>query len=323
MNKPFAFGIVYLVIVTVLAELVNQFISGLSSIIWAILLGLVLGNVFNLNKRWPQALKFGEKNVLGWAIILLGLQMDFSIIASYLWLLPILAIMIFISIFLGEKLGPKFGIEKECGILLGAGNAICGTSAIAAIAPVIKAKPHQTGVSISVIHLLGTLGLLAIPALLPLVSLSNESWGIMTGGTLQAVGQAIGGGYAVNGQAGEIATIVKLSRVLMLGPVALLLSLRMHKKGNSSERPKLPLFIVFFVVAVLVGNFIPMNTAVLNACDGIQHYLLVFAMAAIGSKIFYKDLLVSGPKALKVGTLIFIFQIAFIGLVIFLKHLYF
>jgi len=323
MNKPLIFGIVYLVFITVLAETINNFVPGLSSIIWAILLGLVLGNVFNLNKHWPKALAFGEKNVLSLAIILLGMQMDFTSIGSFLWLIPVLIIMIFISIFLGEKLGPKFGIMKECGILLGAGNAICGTSAIAAIAPIVKAKPFQTGISISVIHLLGTLGLLAIPVLLPLLNLSNNTWGIMTGGTLQAVGQAVGAGYAVNSSAGEVATIVKLTRVLMLGPVALLLSLRMRKADTNQERPKFPRFILWFVLAVLIGNFIPVNVAVLDACNGIQHYLLVFAMAAIGSKIFYKDLLVSGPKALKVGTIIFAFQIGFIALTLWLKQLYF
>ncbi len=321
MNKPFVVGIAYLIFVTAIAEILDYYISGLSSIIWALIIGLVLGNIFNLNNKWPQALTFGEKNILSWAIVLLGLQMDFRVATSFLWLFPILIVMIVVSIFLGEKLGNKFGIGKDCGLLVGAGNAICGTSAIAAIAPVIGAKPHQTAISISVIHVLGTLGLLAVPALVTVVNVNEESWGILTGGTLQAVGQAVGAGYAVGKHAGDVATIVKLSRVLMLGPVVLFLSIKAHKAGGKKGKLKFPKFILWFAVAILVGNFIPQH--VTQVSENIQEYLLVLAMAAIGSKIFYKDLLVSGPKALKVGSIIFIFQIAFIALIIWLKQLYF
>ena len=322
MNKPFIIGLAYLLSITGLSYLLNHFIHGLSPILWALILGLVSGNLFNLKKNFGKALTFGEKEMLAVAIVLLGFQMDFSKIASILWLVPVLILMIILSIFLGQKLAPAFKIDQECGILLGAGNAICGTSAIASIAPVIKAKPYQTAISISVIHLLGTLALLLIPVLIPILKLESEAWGIITGGTFQAVGQAIGAGYTVNPMAGEIATIVKLARVLMLGPVVLYFSLKRKKDDVSTERPKLPLFIYGFVLAALLGNFFPVIQEQEFLMKG-QDFFLVLAMAAIGSKIFYKDLLVSGPKALKLGSLIFVFQIVFMVAFIWLKAIMF
>jgi uncharacterized integral membrane protein (TIGR00698 family) len=318
MNKPFTIGIAYLLLVTLLAFVLDHYVSMLGTILWALILGLLLGNLFNLKEKFPKALAFGEKHLLNGAIILLGLQMNFMSITSYLWLIPILILMIGLSIFLGKFFAPKFGVDKECGILLGAGNAICGTSAIATLAPVIQAKNYQTAISISVIHLLGTLGLLAIPFLVTVLNFEDETWGIITGGTFQAVGQAVGAGYTVNAVAGEVATIVKLSRVLMLAPVVLFFTLGSKKNGNSGK-VKFPKFIIGFIVAVVLGNFVPQ----LNDIEYIaqtQDVLLVIAMAAIGTKIFYKDLLVSGPKALKLGTFIFIFQILFIALFIFIKN---
>ena len=96
--------------------------------------------------------------------------------------------------------------------------------------------------SISVIHVLGTVALLAIPVLIPILPIENESWGIITGGTFQAVGQAIGAGYTVSLSAGEVATIIKLSRVLMLAPVVLYFTLKNKKTSPSSSKGKKLLF---------------------------------------------------------------------------------
>ncbi len=322
MNKPFILGLFYIAAITIIAYSFGDLIMGFSTIIWALLLGLILGNIFNLNKRIPKALVFGEKQLLAGAIILLGFQLDVMVIQNYLWMLPILIVMIIISIVMGIKLAPRFGIDKDCGLLLGAGNAICGTSAIATLAPVINAKNYQTAVSISVIHVLGAVALLAIPILIPILPIEDESWGIITGGTFQAVGQAIGAGYSVSLSAGEVATIIKLTRVLMLAPVVLFFTLRSKTDSQSSSKVKFPLFIYGFIIAIIIGNFmneLPFMSSIAYA----QEVLLVAAMVAIGSKIFYKDLLISGPKAFKLGLFIFIFQIGFISMFIWAKQILF
>jgi uncharacterized integral membrane protein (TIGR00698 family) len=322
MNKPFYLGLFYIATLTFIAYVLGDLVAGLSNIIWALLLGLVAGNLFNLNKRIPKALVFGEKQLLAGAIILLGFQLDVMVIQNYIWMLPILIVMIILSMMLGIKLAPRFGIDKECGLLLGAGNAICGTSAIATLAPVINAKNYQTAVSISVIHVLGTVALLAIPVIIPVLPIEDESWGIITGGTFQAVGQAIGAGYTVSLSAGEVATIIKLTRVLMLAPVVLFFTLKNKKESKSSSKVKFPLFIYGFIGAIIVGNFIN-ELPFVSTISSIQEILLVAAMVAIGSKIFYKDLLVSGPKAFKLGLFIFIFQIGFISMFIWVKQILF
>ena len=320
MNKPFYLGLLYIAFITFIAYAFGDLVTGFSTIIWALLLGLIAGNIFNLNKRFPKALVFGEKQLLAGAIILLGFQLDFMVIQNYLWMLPVLVVMIVTSMVLGIKLAPRFGIDKECGLLLGAGNAICGTSAIATLAPVINAKNYQTAVSISVIHVLGTVALLAIPVLIPILPIEDQSWGIITGGTFQAVGQAVGAGYTVSLSSGEVATIIKLSRVLMLAPVVLFFTIKNKKESQSSGKIKFPLFIYGFIGAILIGNFLN-EPPFMSTIETIQEVLLVAAMVAIGSKIFYKDLLVSGPKAFKLGLFIFIFQICFISMFIWVKQI--
>ena len=320
MNKSFVLGLGYIIATSLLASFLADVTVGFSPIIWALILGLIAGNVFHLNKHIPKALVFGEKQLLAGAIILLGFQLKFAVIQSFLWILPVLAVMIVLSIVLGFKLAPRFGIDKECGLLLGAGNAICGTSAIATLAPIIKAKNYQTAISISVIHVLGTLALLAIPLLVPILKLENETWGVITGGTFQAVGQAVGAGYTVGTEAGDIATIIKLIRVLLLAPVVLFFSFRNKKQGEGQQIVKLPLFIFGFIATILIGNLFPVSSLV-DLTEDLQDWLLIGAMVAIGSKIFYKDLIVSGPKALKLGLFIFAFQIAFIAATIGVKHL--
>ena len=325
MKKPFVLGILYLIGATVLSYALNEVAGFLSNIIWALLLGMLFGNVFNLKKSIGSGLTFGEKKVLTWAIVLMGLQMSITDLTGLAWMIPVLMLMIFLSIWLAEKLAPRFGIRDTCGILIGAGNAICGSSAIAAISPVVKSEPYETGVSISVIHLLGTLGMLIIPALSGIFPLNDEIWGILSGGTLQAVGQAVAGGYAVSETAGETATIIKMTRILFLGPVVILLSYRFSKAQplETGKKIAFPFFILGFVGMVILSNVINLPETVLSGAKQTERFFLTFAMAAIGSKIYYRDLLLKGFRVLKLGTLIFIVQILLITAVILVKFNFF
>ena len=149
----------------------------IGEVVVALMLGLIVANVFKLPEPWGKAITFGEKKVLGWAIGLMGLQLSIMKVQDLAWLLPVVLIMILLSLYLGEKAANRFGVSKGGGILIGAGNAICGSAAIAALSPVIKAKPYETGVSISVIQILGTVGMLVIPALASILPMDDTFLG--------------------------------------------------------------------------------------------------------------------------------------------------
>lgn len=276
----------------------------------ALLLGFVLANAVVLHPKLTPGFQFSEKRVLGWAIALMGLQLSFTKLNLSWWLLPVLIFAIAIALVLGSKISKRFGVLNTCGYMIGVGTAICGASAIAAVSPFLKTKAHETGVAIGVVNLLGTAGMLLLPGLAVLLNLTPEYSGVLLGGSLQAVGQVVGAGYAMGDEVGEIATLVKLGRVLMLGPVVLFTALLMHSKSDKLDRKKmLPGFIVTFFVLMVLANVFALPEEVLGILKMVDKILLAIAMAAIGLQIRLRDLLKQGPKALVLGILIFAVQI--------------
>src|SRR5690606_12471182 len=130
--------------------------------------------------------------------------------------------------------------------LLGAGSAICGSSAIGATAPLIQAKEEETGISLAVINLLGLLGMVFLPLIAVGLSCSEVQTGIFLGGILQSVGHVVGTAFAINSEVGEIATVVKMGRVAFLIPFLLVVFFLFLKKADDTKL-KFPIFyFVFF-----------------------------------------------------------------------------
>ncbi len=276
----------------------------------ALILGLLLANIFKLSPKLTPGFQFSEKKVLGWAIALMGLQLSFAKLSISWWLAPVILLAMVVAISIGYRIATRFGVFSSCGYMMGVGTAVCGASAIAAVSPFLKSQPHETGVAIGVVNVLGTLGMLILPALALALGFGDEETGVLIGGSLHAVGQVVGAGYAVNEVTGEIATFVKLGRVLMLGPVVLFTALLMHSKSGSLERKKvLPGFIIVFLVLLLVTNLFNLPTEVTSTVKLIDKALLTIAMAGIGLQIRVRDLIKQGPKALALGSIIFVVQI--------------
>lgn len=276
----------------------------------ALLLGFVLANVFTLPQRWQAGVQFSEKKVLGWAIALMGLQLTFAKLTLSWWLIPVLIIAMIAVIAMGSRISRKFGVLQTCGYMIGVGTAVCGASAIAAVSPLLNTRPHETGVAIGVVNLLGTAGMVLLPMLVLALGFSPHEAGMAIGGSLQAVGQVVGAGYAVGDVTGEVATLVKLGRVLLLGPVVLFTALAMRKKAAGVDRKKiLPGFILAFLVLLFITNVVNLPQDVLAYAKRIDKLLLTVAMAAIGMQIRLRDLLKQGPKALLLGSLIFALQL--------------
>ena len=309
-NKQLLPGLGVTILLAAVAFIAASAFSFGSVEVLALLLGIVLANVTTLPGKFSPGIQFSEKRILGWAIALMGLQLSFANLNLSWWLLPVLLLAITLSIVLGSRLNKQFGVLNSCGYMIGVGTAICGASAIAAVSPFLKTKAHETGVAIGVVNLLGTVGMLLLPGLAVLLGLSAEESGVVIGGSLQAVGQVVGAGYVMGDEVGEIATLVKLGRVLMLGPVVLFTALLMHTKSEKVDRKKvLPGFIVTFFVLMILANVFTLPEQFLGIVKTIDKVLLAIAMAAIGMQIRLRDLLRQGPKALLLGGVIFVVQI--------------
>jgi len=310
-NRTHIFGLLLCFAIAGLSFLAKDLFGLATTEVTALLLGLGVANFFPLGEKFAPGIQFSEKKILAWAIALLGIQMSFRNLNISLWLIPAIILAIGVSIFLGKLLAKRVGVSDNCGFFIGVGTAICGASAIAAVSPFFKSDSSQTGVSIGVVNVLGTVGMLLLPLLTVALGFSQEQAGVLIGGSLQAVGHVVGGGYAVGDEAGQIATLVKLGRVLMLGPVVIITALVMSKKNAELDQKKIiPGFIVVFLLLLILANVVNIPEEITQPIKLLDKWLLTAAMAGIGLRIKVKDLMRQGPKALLLGSIIFVVQIA-------------
>lgn len=200
-------------------------------LVLAILLGAVVRTLWTPDSRWKPGIDYSAKQVLEVAIVLLGLTLNVPLLLSAG---PLLAAGIIAAVFaalgLGVLIGRAFGLRHRLAILVAVGNAICGNSAIAAVAPVIGAEPDDVASSIAFTAVLGVAVVLALPLLVTPLGLSEYQYGVVAGLTVYAVPQVLAATLPVSALSGQVGTLVKLTRVLMLGPIVIGLSIFMRRR---------------------------------------------------------------------------------------------
>ncbi|KAB2805461.1 YeiH family protein [Phaeocystidibacter luteus] len=306
-------GVAFITLLSVIALTLGNYVGGLSPVVWGLILGMIGGNLAvhpDLENLKP-GIKFGEKTILAYAIILMGIPTGKSLNSSAPWdsALIVLLVMV-VTIFSALLLYRLFKLNREDGLLIGIGNAVCGASAIAAISGITKADAKSTGMGIAVINILGIIGLFAVPPIVLALDMDTIPGALMTGGTLQALGQAVAAGEAVNPETGLWATTIKLFRVSMLLPIAIVVALSVGRKnGNKPSLKLIPTFLWLFVLTAVVGYIEVLPTNITSVLHDIEKYLLTIAMVAIGWQIQFGKLKNEGPRRLLFGTLIFIIQL--------------
>jgi len=287
------------------------------SITLALVAGIIVGNVAPIGRIRSEGIEWSEKVLLSWAVALLGLNLDFSVLVEFRGGggVALIAVVIVVAVTLGMGLvvGRWVGLPRSLGLLLGVGTAICGSSAIAAVAPLVSKDRTEIGLSVSVINLLGTVGIFLLPAVVVLQGFGESAAGLLIGGSLQAVGHVVAAGFAVSDTVGELAIAVKMFRVLLLGPLVIVLGLVMRSRGGRSLK-LVPAYIVAFVVLAVVGNLGILPVEWTGSIKMISKVLLAIAMAGVGLRIQLAGLVRQAPRALIVGGVIFFFQIVLLSL---------
>ncbi len=312
-------GIVLAVAIMLAAKFLSGYVPALGATLLALILGLVIRQMLNNFTVFSEGVAWSEKYVLEAAIVLIGFGFEvkqFSKIGvtTLLLIFGSIVVIILLALLLSKIFGKK---ENKLYWLLGAGSAICGSSAIGATAPLIQAKEEETGLSMAVINLLGLLGMIILPLIALGLGFSDVDTGILIGGILQSVGHVVGTGFSINQEVGEIATVVKMGRVAFLIPFLLTVYF-LFRKRNDGSKMKFPVFIILFLIAVLVAQTGFLNTDTLKMISKSGDTLLNIGMAAIGLKINVKALWKISGKAFLAGAIIFIVQITIF--VLFLKN---
>ena len=256
----------------------------IEALVVAILLGMVVRTARAPSRRTAAGVRFAAKDLLELAVLRLGASVDLPLLVRAG---PALAAGIVLLVVLGlacsYALGRALGLPPKLATLVACGNAICGNSAIAAVAPVIGAEPEHVATSIAFTAILGVGVVLGLPLLMKPLALSFYQYGVLAGLTVYAVPQVLAAAFPVSALSGEVGTLVKLVRVLMLGPVVLFFALR-HREAHTTF--KLTQLVPWFIVGFLglaglraLGAVPAPMAAVAKSFSG---WLTIAAMAALG-----------------------------------------
>lgn len=282
----------------------------------ALLAGIALGTLPGLRPRLGAGAKRVSKQAIPYAIVAIGfgLELEKLIQSGDVWSGLFIVVCAMSSAFAGAlAFGRLFGLNPRASMLLGAGTAVCGNSAIMAVAPTVEPTDEDLGLSIGVINLLGVVMLFALPPLAIALGVEGDRGGVLAGLTVHAVPQAIATGEVFGEEAGAMASLYKLIRVAMLVPVVAILALaltRIRGAETGGKRASIPLFVVLFVVAAgaraagLVDSTIEIGESSKPLWAWANHggkFVLAMALAAIGIGLDIKTLVRVGPRMLIVG----------------------
>ena len=282
----------------------------------ALVLGLIVANLFGhpfleLNHKATNYL-------LQFSVVGLGFGMNVhSAVAAGKEGFLFTVLSIFSTLILGTFLGKWFKTEKKTTHLISCGTAICGGSAIAAIAPIIKSNEKQTSVALGVIFILNSVALFLFPAVGHWLDLSQKEFGLWCAIAIHDTSSVVGAASKFGPEALQIATTVKLARALWIIPVALITAFFFK---NKSGKIKIPYFIGFFIVAMIANTYLPQISNFGPHLVSVAKIGLTVTLFLIGAGLNRKVLKSVGFKPLAQGILLWTFiAIATLISIIYLK----
>jgi uncharacterized integral membrane protein (TIGR00698 family) len=281
----------------------------LESIVLAILLGVAIRSFWRPGRAWTRGIDFSAKTLLEIAVMMLGASISVqTVLTGGVGLLAGVAGVVAASLFASYLIGRTFRLSHRLALLVACGNSICGNSAIAAVAPIIDAEADDIASSIAFTAILGVAVVLLLPLLVPVLHLSPRQYGVLAGLTVYAVPQVLAATFPVGLLSTQMGTLVKLMRVLMLGPVVLLISLgtadtRSEEDAGVKGRLRglrlsrlVPWFIIGFVGLAGARSMGWIPQAALSPLTQAASLLTIVAMAALGLGVDMRSLRHAGGR---------------------------
>jgi len=262
----------------------------LDGVVLAILIGVAVRSVWRPGESFLPGVVFSARTLLELAVMLLGASISAAaVVAQGLTLLIGVALVVTCAILVSYGIGRMMGLDRGMAILIACGNSICGNSAIAAAAPVIHADGEDVASAIAFTAVLGVVVVLTLPLLISVFGLSVTQYGVFAGLTVYAVPQVLAATAPVAAASVQMGTLVKLLRVLMLGPVVLVLSLLQSRidgaeiaTGRPNLRHMVPWFILGFIGLGMLRSAGLIPDWVVGYTAPLASFLTVLAMAALG-----------------------------------------
>lgn len=288
----------------------------LEALVLSILIGTTLRTIWTPDRRWFPGISFSAKVLLEVAVVLLGASISATtILAAGPALLAGIASVVVAAIGISFLIGRLLHLPARMALLVACGNSICGNSAIATVAPIIGADGDDVAASIGFTAVLGVAVVLGLPLLGAILHLDGLQYGVFAGLTVYAVPQVVAATAPVGAVAIQMGTLVKLVRVLMLGPVCLLLSFVAAPLRDEADeeaphvtagdrplrsRPQLhhlvPWFILGFLLFLLLRTMGVFPKDAVGPIESTASLLTVISMAALGLGVDVRSILSAGGR---------------------------
>lgn len=311
-------GVILSFLVALISKGLAVFLPQLGGATIAILLGIVLGNTMGNQDLFDKGTKFSESKLLEISVVLLGATVTFQTVAE-IGIKGVIFIVLLMAgtILFTYKVGKLLGFNQSMALMMAGGNAVCGSSAIASIAPVIGAKDEEKGQIITLVNLLGTIMMLTLPFIgLALFGDGLIAKSALLGGTLQSVGQVVAGASLLNEEVVQFAMLFKILRILLLVVVVFVFEKWASRTAipqetavvGSSKKKTLPWYVTGFLVVCIINSVFHIPALLSESAHFVSGWCEVTALAAIGLRLNLKKFLKEGPKFMIYGLSVGAFQ---------------
>lgn len=313
-NMP---GIFLSLLLALVSSMLGNMFPIVGGPVFGIMLGLAINNTLGKPEITLKGIMFTSKKVLTWAIVVLGGGLSLTqVLKTGLSSFSVTMFTLATAFITAYVVGRLLGIPYKLKTLIGVGTAICGGSAIAAVAPIIEADDLDIAYSISTIFLFNIIAVLIFPPLGHLLGFSDKAFGLWAGTAINDTSSVVAAGYAYSNAAGAYATIVKLTRATMIIPISLIFALitaynkkkeaKKDSKVNYSLKKIFPWFIIWFLVASLLNTLGLFKGNSITYINTIGKFMIVMALSAIGLNTDFKKMIKYGIKPILLGLIVWV-----------------
>lgn len=305
--RKYSLGFLFISAVTYAGFVLHWNFKSISPLVASLVLGVLIGNIISIPRTFAPGQKFAAKRVLRFGIVLLGTQLAAEQIIELGGRELIVVLLVVVITFSGTLwLGPRLGVSNSLSLLIATGFSICGASAIAAVDGVVDADEEEVAYAIALVTLCGSLAIAILPLLRNVVGLGDpHQFGAWVGASVHDVAQVIATSSTAGNDAVHSATVVKLSRVLLLAPLIGVISVWIQRptvgirpRFPGRKAPLIPAFVLGFIAMVVLRTIgvIPNNW--LAPLKQIEQWSLAAALVGLGSEVKLRDLLKVGGRPL-------------------------
>lgn len=309
---------------------ISEYIS-VPVMLMAIIIGLFLHALYAIEPL-KNGINWSSRGLLYIGVALMGLRIDFTDLSQAGLIAPaIVFATLAATLFGGYAISRAFGQSKDFAILMSGAVGICGVSAAAAICAALddcQSRDEELAITVAGITVLSTVAMILYPIAAHTLKLDTLSSGLLMGGGIHNVSQAVGAGYAISPEAGDLSVLLKLLRVSMLLPIVILISVLWGKNAatpyptlGAKIKANAPPFLVVFLILAALSCFQLVPAPITEAGNKAAHWALVVSLVAIGIKTDMRQVVTVGAKPLMAMTLITLFMAALLLAGVFLMRL--